>query len=124
MKAANLTINVEKSHFCFKELKYLGYIVGQGVLRPDPSKVSCIKDFPLPTSQKQVRRFLGMCGWYRRFIRNFAAIASHLTDTLKKGKKFELGSEAKESFEALKTALISAPLLSHPEFERKKETKR
>lgn len=113
---ANLTINVAKSHFCFKFLRYLGYIVGGGKLKTDPDKVKSVAEFPIPTTKKQVRRFLGMTGWYRRFIPNFANIASPLTDTLKKSYKFQMTNEAIKSFELLKHSLISAPILCNPNF--------
>ena len=116
LQKANLTINVKKSHFCFRELKYLGYIVGGGQLKTDPDKVMAIMDFPLPKTQRQVRRFLGMTGWYRRFIPNYAQLASPFTDSLKKSKTFCLSESAVESFNELKRCLTSAPILSNPDF--------
>lgn len=115
---ANLTINVKKSHFCFKSLRYLGYIVGGGELRTDPDKVKSVAQFPVPTSRKQVRRFLGMTGWYRRFIPNYANLAAPLTDTLKISPKFQVKDDALKAFEVLKKSLISAPILSHPDFSK------
>ncbi|XP_055918604.1 uncharacterized protein K02A2.6-like [Eupeodes corollae] len=115
---AGLTINVEKSKFCFKELQYLGYVVGQGCLKPDPAKVSAILEFPVPKTMKQVRRFLGMAGWYRRFVNNFSTLAAPLTDTLKKGKKFNFDKEAETAFEAIKTALTSDLVLTNPDFSK------
>lgn len=85
---AGLTINVAKSKFCFKELRYLGYIVGGGELKPDPAKIETITRFCFPKTAKQVRSFTGATGWYRRFIPNYAMIAAPIFDTLKKGKVF------------------------------------
>lgn len=116
LRMSNLSINVSKSHFCSKELKYLGYIVGGGQLKTDPEKVAAIVNFSLPKSQKQVRRFLGMTGWYRRFIPNYSQLAAPFTDSLKKSKKFFLSPEAVESFNKLKSHLTSAPILSNPDF--------
>lgn len=118
LSTSGLTINVKKSKFCFKELKYLGYIVGHGEIKTDCSKVEAIKSFPLPKSPKQMRRFLGMCGWYRRFIPEFASHASALTDTLKKSKSFALTEEAILSFETLKEAMLSAPVLISPDYSK------
>lgn len=84
LKKANLTIGLKKSQFCFQELKYLGFIIGGGMLKTDPEKVQAIKAIKLPKSSKEVRSFLGSAGWYRRFIQNFAIISAPLTDTLKK----------------------------------------
>lgn len=120
LRFANLTINVEKSKFCFQELKYLGFVVGKGEIRTDANKVAAIKDFPLPRTVKQVRSFIGMANWYRRFIRDFSSISAPLTDCLKgkKGHKLVLGVEAKEAFEKLKTCLCEAPVLTNPDFSK------
>lgn len=114
--AARLTINVEKSRFCQKEIRYLGYIVGQGCLKTDKSKIEAIESFPLPKSPKQIRRYIGMTGWYRQFIPNFADLAAPLTDCLKRSKDFKITPEAEISFKKLKEALISAPVLVQPNF--------
>jgi len=113
---ANLTINVEKSKFVLRQVKYLGYLVGEGCLRSDPDKVRAIVEFPVPKTAKQIRRFLGMSGWYRRFIQNYAILATPLTNLLKKGIKINWSAEAQSSFDALKDALITAPVLAHPNF--------
>lgn len=115
---AGLTINVEKSRCCQKEIKYLGYIVGQGCLRTDPNKVEAVVNFPLPKSQRQIRRYVGMTGWYRQFIANYADLSAPLTDCLKKTKQFSLTDEAKLSFQNLKHALTAAPVLVQPDFNK------
>lgn len=116
LKAANLTVNMEKSLFCRPELKYLGYVVDRYGLRTDPSKVEVIMNFPTPVDPKEVKRFLGMAGWYRRFIENFSKIARPLTRLTSKKNKFMWSEEAEASFNQLKTALVSAPILRCPEF--------
>lgn len=117
LRNAGLTVNIAKSRFCYKEVKYLGHIVGHGTIRPDPEKVSAILDFPVPVSVKQVRRFVGMCGYYGKFVENYSSLSSPLTDTIKKGK-FIFTPEALESFEKLKKSLVSEPVLVHPNFEK------
>ena len=108
-----------KSKFCQSEIKYLGYIVGQGCLKVDHSKVSAIVDFPLPKSPRQLRRFVGMANWYRSFISHFATIATSLTDSSRKSKvPFYLSPEAKQSFLVLKEALACAPVLAQPDFSK------
>lgn len=117
LKAAKLTINVAKSKFCQREIKYLGYLVGHGCLKVDSEKVEAIKNFPLPKTPKQLRRFIGMANWYRVFINNFSDLAGPLTDCLKKShKSFSLTELAHKSFEKLKTALSTAPVLAQPDF--------
>lgn len=118
LKDAGLTINVSKSKFCMRELRYLGYVVSDGHLQTDSSKVETIADFPPPKSPKQLRRFLGMVGWYRRFIKNFADVSAPLTDCLKKSNKFQLSPEAEISFVKLKKCLTEAPLLANADFSK------
>jgi len=118
LKLAGLTVNVEKCKFVVKEMSYLGYIVGNGCLQTNPEKIQGIIDYPPPKTLKQIRRFLGLCGWYRRFIKNFAIIASPITDLLKKSKKLVWNSQAQEAFEKLKLSLSTAPVLANPDFNR------
>lgn len=86
---AGLTIGVEKSRFFMKRLKYLGHIVGEGKIAPDPGGIEPILNYPQPKSAKDIRLLLGMAGWYRRFIRDFATMSAPLSDLLKKGRAFE-----------------------------------
>jgi len=118
LRKAGLTINIEKSKFLIKEVKYLGYIVGNGILRSDPDKISAVKDYPPPKSTKQLRRFLGMAGWYRRFIKDFSVLTVPLTDLLKKGQKFAWNNQAQLAFETLKEKLCTAPVLTSPNYEK------
>lgn len=117
LKAANLTISLEKSHFCLTELKYLGYTITGTGLSPDFSRMEPIVNFPTPKSVKDIRRFMGMAGWYRRFIGNFASLSAPITNLLKKSKRFTWTAEADESFANLKNALITAPVLRNPNFD-------
>uniref|UniRef100_W8AS19 RNA-directed DNA polymerase n=1 Tax=Ceratitis capitata TaxID=7213 RepID=W8AS19_CERCA len=121
LRDAKLTINVEKSKFCYREVRYLGYVVGDGCIRTDENKVIAVRDFPEPKTPKQLRRFLGMSGWYRRFVQDYATIAAPLHDCLTKDKikRFVMTDLAKKSFEKLKQSLISAPVLTHPDFNRR-----
>lgn len=114
LRKAGLTINVKKSKFGLSQVKYLGFIVGKGSLQVDPEKVSAIAEYPEPTNIRQLRRFLGMTGWYRRFIDDYASITYHLTDLLSKKKTFKWNSDAQNSFDLLKSKLSSAPFLAHP----------
>lgn len=118
LRQAGLTINIKKSKFCFRELKYLGFIVSNASLKTDPDKVSAVLNFPIPKSKKQVRGFLGLSGWYRRFINNFATLAAPLSDLLK-GKTFNMTDEAIDSFHQLQKALTKAPVLSNPDFAKR-----
>lgn len=118
LRDAGLTINTSKSNFCFKQVNYLGYIVGEGCLKTDPSKTAAIDNFPSPKTKRQVRGFLGLAGWYRRFIPNFSDIAAPLSDCLK-GEKFTLTEKAQVAFEKIKEVLVSPPVLAQPNFMKK-----
>lgn len=116
LREANLTLNVEKSMFCRRFIKYLGHIVGNGQIKPDPDRVRCIVEFPTPVTVKQVRRFLGVTQWYQRYMSNYSATAAPITDLLKKANSFKWTPEAQKAFEKLKANLTSAPVLVHPDF--------
>jgi hypothetical protein len=116
LRKANLTINVQKSKFLMREIRYLGYIVGEHGLSPDPHKVAAIKEFPTPTSVKQIRRLLGMAGWYRRFIPNFATVTEPLTNLTRKNSRFTWNESAQQAFNTLRNLLTSAPVLRNPDY--------
>lgn len=118
LRKANLTINVEKSKFLLKSITYLGHTVGGGCIKADPDRVRAIAEYPTPNTIRQVRRFMGIAGWYRRFISNFSAISAPITDLLGKTGKLIWTPEAQIAFEELKAKLTSAPVLTHPDFER------
>lgn len=90
----------------------------QGI-KPDPEKISTILNYVTPRCVKNVRRLLGMAGWYRRFIQNFANVVAPLTDLLKKAKgKFVWTKEASEAMEKLKILLTSEQILTNPDFSK------
>ena len=111
-----LTINVSKSGFGQAQVTYLGHVVGQGEVKPVSAKVEAIATFPRPESKKQLMRFLGMAGYYRRFCPNFAAVAEPLTQLLSKRVKFIWSDRCDKAFEELKAMLQSAPVLAAPDF--------
>jgi len=118
IRKAGLTLNIDKSNFCLKEVEFVGYIIGYGTIQTNPGKVAAITDYPVPKTVRQVRRFLGMTGWYRRFIRNFASLTAPISDLLKKNKTFKWTEEANEAFKTLKTKLTTAPVLTTPDFSK------
>lgn len=113
---ASLTLNLAKCEFAKAVVVYLGKCVGQGQVRPVEAKVSAIVEFPTPTNKRELRRFLGMAGYYRGFCRNFAAIVSPLTDLLSTSRKLVWTSECISAFNAAKDLLCSFPVLSAPNF--------
>jgi len=118
IKRAGLTINIGKSKFCSKRVKYLGHIVGDGGIRMDPEKIAAITEFPVPKTLRSMRSFLGLCGWYRKFIGNFAALTAPLTDLLTPERKLAFTEQALKAFEDLKTRLTEAPILKSADFSK------
>jgi hypothetical protein len=88
VRKANFKLNVAKCTFAVPEVVYLGHIVNTQGVAPDPSKVIAIKDFPRPQTVRDLRVFLGLSGYYRTFIRNYAAMSRPLTQLTKKDEKF------------------------------------
>lgn len=121
LKNSGLTINLSKSKFCKSELKYLGYVIDRDGLRTDPLKIECVRQYPRPKTVKEVRSFVGLCSYYRKFIKNFSTISAPITK-LTSGEvtsKTEVAwnDEAEIAFRDLKEALITAPVLKTPNFE-------
>jgi len=117
ISAAELTINPEKCEFCRSQVRYLGFIVQRDGLTVDSDKVKPILEYPAPRNLKQLRRFLGMSSWYRRFVPQFATVSEPLTRLLKKNQRWEWGVEQEDAFEQIRARLLSAPTLSCPDFE-------
>ena len=117
LRKANLKIQPDKCEFLRKEVAYLGHLVTENGVKPNPSKIECIQEFPEPKSPKDIKSFLGLAGYYRRFIPNFAKISKPLTKLLQKDVAFLFDSECRNSFKELKQALISDPILTYPNFE-------
>lgn len=118
LSRASLTLNLAKCEFAKATVTYLGKCVGQGQVRPVEAKVAAIVEFPKPTNKRELRRFLGMSGYYRSFCKNFAAIVSPLTDLLSASRKFVWTPECMDAFNAAKDLLCTAPVLSAPNFAR------
>uniref|UniRef100_K7G546 ribonuclease H n=1 Tax=Pelodiscus sinensis TaxID=13735 RepID=K7G546_PELSI len=120
LRRAGLTANPAKCTIGLAEAKYLGYIVGRGVVRPQLNKVDAIQNWPRPTRKKQVRAFLGLVGYYRRFIPNFASRACPLTNlTRARGPDIvKWTMETEEAFKDLKNALCGNPVLIAPDFKK------
>ena len=117
LRENRLTVALEKCEFFKKELFYLGFIITNKGVQVDPSKISAIKDFPIPEDVSTIRSFLGMTGFFRKFIRNYAAMTYPLTELLKKNKVFEWNEDANKAFNALKDALCNAPVLKLPDWQ-------
>ena len=117
IKEAGLTINREKSVFGKTEVKYLGVLVNRDGFRPDPDKIEPVVNFPVRQNLKQLRRFMRMASWSRKFLKDFATIAEPLTALTKKDRRYEWGDAQQEAFERTKALIASAPVLARPAFD-------
>src|SRR5436305_13552927 len=146
IQGANLKLGPEKCKFCFEEIKFLGHILGKDGIRTDPTKIEKVKNYPRPTNITQLRGFLGLAKYYRKFIKDFAKIAKPLNELTKgfrskplemrdgikmKRKKSEteknknddefMGNWRKnqeKAFKRLKEILITAPVLIYSNFRK------
>jgi hypothetical protein len=117
LRNACLTARPTKCMIGYGSLDFMGHTVGDGKLQPREEKLKSIVDAPRPETKKQVRSFLGLVGYFRKFIPNFSAIAAPLTDQTKKGKpsKIEWNAEQELSFNSLKQTLTRQPILKLPD---------
>ena len=118
LRSANLKLQPDKCEFLRKEVGYLGHVIGKDGVRPDPGKIEAVKNFPIPRNVKNIRQFLGLAGYYRRFIDGFSKIAKPLTNLLKKENGYEWTEEHQIAFNTLRGKLCEAPLLQYPDFSK------
>lgn len=116
LSQAGLTCNLEKCEFLSTEVKMLGYIISTDGIRTDPEKVRAIQLFPTPKKLKQVRAFLGLCNFYRKFIPNYSFHTGPLCELLKKERKWKWGESEQEAFDKIKSLFINTVELNHPDF--------
>ena len=117
LRQYNLKVQLDKSEFLRKEVEFLGHVVTPSGIKPNPNKINCIENFPIPTNTKQIKSFLGLLGYYRRFIPNFAKIVQPLTQCLRKDAKINpLDPDFITCFEHCKQLLTNSPILAYPDF--------
>lgn len=130
LKESNMKISLEKSKFYEKEVEFLGYVIAYGVIKTDPKKIDAIANYPLPQTLRQLRSFLGIVGYYRKFIKNYASIAKPLTkhlsgengkvsQYLSKKTEIHLDEEGIAAFQRLKNLLTQQVELTQPDFTKK-----
>ena len=113
LQKAQLTVNMSKCQFGKSEVHYLGHVIGGGTLKPDPQKLEAVDDYPVPATKKEVRAFLGLSGYYRRFVPHFATIAEPLTELTKAKNpdKVKWTDRCERAFCKLKELLLTPPIL-------------
>lgn len=118
LEKANLKLQPDKCEFLRKEVTYLGHIIGSDGVRPDPAKVSAVRNFPIPQNTTNIKQFLGLAGYYRRFIANFSHITRPLTNLLKKDTPYTWEAKQQVAFDKIKEILCTEPLLQYPDFSK------
>ncbi|KAI3704334.1 hypothetical protein L1987_74552 [Smallanthus sonchifolius] len=114
LKKERLYAKFSKCEFWLKEVQFLGHIVNDKGIHVDPAKIEAVKNWSTPKTPTKIRSFLGLAGYYLRFISNFSKIAVPLTALTHKGKSYEWGPKQEEAFQTLKHKLCNAPILTLP----------
>jgi hypothetical protein len=117
LRANNLHVKKTKCSFATQTVSYLGHVISSEGVAMDAAKVESVQAWPTPRSARGLRGFLGLAGYYRKFIHNFGAIAAPLAHLLKK-QSFHWTNEASTAFVTLKQGLTSAPVLQLPDFQK------
>ncbi|MCP4056297.1 MAG: hypothetical protein GY738_03065, partial [Pseudoalteromonas sp.] len=118
LREKGLRLKPSKCDFLCTEINFLGLVLNKDGLRTDPKKVAAITDYEEPKDLKGVRSFLGMAGYFRKFIPNFSAIARPLTNLTKKDNELIWDDACREAFNRLKHLLTTAPVLAFPDFSK------
>jgi hypothetical protein len=118
MRKYNMKLQPDKCEFMRKKVSYLGHVIGQNGVRPDEKRIEAVQNSPEPKTTRELKGFLGLTGYYRRFILNFSEIAKPLTELLKKNTPYIWDDKIEKAFVTLKTSLMTEPLLQYPDFTR------
>ena len=115
LKDKQLYAKFSKCEFWLSEVKFLGHVISEKGVAVDPSKVEAIINWERPKTVTEIRSFLGLAGYYRRFIKGFSQIAMPLTRLTRKGQTLEWNEKCENSFQELKVRLTSSPILTIPD---------
>jgi hypothetical protein len=118
LRAARLFANMDKCIFCTQRVSFLGYFVTPQGIEVDSSKIAAIQEWPTPTTITQIRSFLGLAGFYRRFVRDFSSTAAPLHELTKRDAPFAWSDSQEVAFRTLKDKLTHAPFLQLPDFNK------
>lgn len=121
LRKVNLKLNPAKCKFLQKETLYLGHLVSENGISPDPLKTRVLENYPRPQNSDEIKRFVAFANYYRKFIPNFAEKACPLNKLCSKNATFNWNKECEHAFQYLKTALVQPPVLTYPDFSPKNE---
>lgn len=111
-------VKLSKCTFATRSISYLGHVISEAGVQRDPNKVTAVVNWPTPSNVKELRSFLGLAGYYRKFVQHFGIISKPLTLLLKKNTRFLWTQEQDIAFHCLKTKLSQAPVLALPDFSK------
>lgn len=117
-RTSNITVKLRKSTFARAEVSFLGHIISPKGIRMDPNRINAIQNFPPPRNIKELRSFLGMINYDRRFVNNFSDLTVPLLRLLKKNTRYIWGVEEKSAFEEIKECFLKVSMVSHPQFDK------
>ena len=117
LRVAGLKVKLAKCDFVKRKIVYLGHVISEEGVQVNPEKIKAIARFPEPKSKKNIKQFLGLAGFFRKFVRSFSAIAAPLTDVLKEDVQFRFEEKERNAFQNLKDALGQPPVLRFPNFD-------
>ena len=115
LREAKLKLKASKCSFFKKHIQYLGHLVSGDGIEPLPEKLEAVENMPPPKTPKEVRQFLGLVGYYRKFVPKFADIARPLTNLTKQDVRFEWSEKCQKTFQLLKDMLLKEPVLKYPD---------
>ncbi|GJS86192.1 putative reverse transcriptase domain-containing protein [Tanacetum coccineum] len=115
LKKEELYAKFSKCEFWINTVIFLGHVIDSSDIHVDPAKIEAVKNWASPTTPSEICQFLGLAGYYRRFIKGFSKIAKPMTELTQKNQKFDWGEEQEEAFQLLKQKLCAAPILALPE---------
>jgi hypothetical protein len=118
LREHRLYVKKEKCEFCTKEINFLGHVIGGGTVKMDPRKVQAIREWVAPIKVGELRSFLGLANYYRKFIKGYSKLVSPLTDLLQKGKPWTWDAACADAFEKIKSRIVAEPVLKLPDFDR------
>ena len=114
LQDAGLKLKPKKCCMFAEKVHFLEHVISESGVGTDPDKIECIKTWPIPQDVNELRSFLGLCSYYRRYVKWFSDIVKCLHQHTEKGRKFVWTNESQEAFEKLKSMLVQAPILVHP----------
>ena len=117
LRSAKLKLKPSKCHLFKNELKFLGHVISDHGIKPDPDKIKAISNMPIPSNVSKLQSFLGMCSYYRKFIQDFSQICKPLYELTRFGVKYLWTDTHTDAVNKLKEALSSSPILAHPNFD-------